>query len=279
MSPRADIGERTGIPPVRWWTRAELALSGVLLAIAAVAWVLTHQLSEPGMQTGILTGSGPMNDAMPEPMDAMRPPALALVLFLGTWTVMMAAMMLPSIVPFTIGISRLLRASGARRGRLTGLTFSYFLIWIGTGVAAYLVLRGFELIAGGPETRARVGAAVLLAAGAYQLTPLKRVCLRHCRSPVLLVMQHGQAALRSLFGAARAGLAHGCYCLGCCWALMAVLLAAGVMSLTWMAIIAAIVAMEKWHRHGELISRVLGGLFLAAGLTLLVAPAALLAMS
>lgn len=272
MSPRADTGERTGIPPVRRWSRAELALSGLLLAIAAVAWVLTHLLSEPGMQTGILTGAEPMDDAM-------RPPVLAVVLFLVTWTVMMAAMMLPSIVPFTIGISRLLRASGARRGRLAALTFSYFLIWVVTGVAAYLVLRGFELVAGSTETRARAGAVVLLAAGVYQLTPLKRVCLRHCRSPLLLVLQHGQAALRSRFGAAWAGLAHGGYCLGCCWALMAVLLAAGVMSLIWMAIIAAIVATEKWHRHGELISRVLGGLFLAAGLALLVEPAVLPTMS
>jgi predicted metal-binding membrane protein len=262
MSPPTDTGQRTGIPPVRRWSRAELGLSGLLLAIAAVAWVLTDRLSEPGMQIGILTGAEPMGDEM-------RPPVLAVVLFLATWTVMMAAMMLPTIVPFTIGISRLLQASGARRGRLTALTFSYFLIWVATGVAAYGVLHGFELIVGDPETQARAGAAVLLAAGAYQLTPLKRVCLRHCRSPVLLVLQHGQAALRSRFGAARAGFAHGGYCLGCCWALMAVLLAAGAMSLIWMAGIAAIVALEKWHRHGELIARVLGGLFLAAGLVLL----------
>jgi predicted metal-binding membrane protein len=120
---------------------------------------------------------------------------------------------------------------------------------------------------------------VLLAAGAYQLTPLKRVCPQHCRLPLLLVIQHGQTALRGPFGAARAGLAHDGYCLGCCWALMAILLAAGAMSLTWMAVIAAIVALEKLHRHGELMSRVLGGLLLAAGLALLVQPAALPTMS
>ena len=272
MTSRAEIGTRTGIPLLRRWSRAELALSALLLAIAALAWLLTHQLSEPGMTTGILTGDGSMDDPM-------RPPVLAVVLFLVTWTVMMAAMMLPSIVPFTIGISRLLRASGARRGGPMALTLGYFLIWIATGVGAYLVLRGFELLAINPDTRARTGAAVLLAAGVYQLTPLKRVCLRHCRSPMLLVLQHGQAALRSRFGAARAGLAHGGYCLGCCWALMAVLFAAGLMSLAWMAIIAAVVALEKLHRHGELISRVLGGLVLVAGLVLLVEPGVLPAMS
>ena len=272
MTSRTDTGERTGIPLVRRWSRAELALSSLLLAIAAVAWLLTHQLSEPGMRTGILTGADPMDDTM-------RPPVLAVVLFLATWMVMMAAMMLPSIVPFTIGISRLLRASGVRRGGPLALTLGYFLIWVATGVGAYLLLRGFELLAVNPETRARTGAGVLLAAGVYQLTPLKRVCLRHCRSPMLLVLQHGQTALRSRFGAVRAGFAHGGYCLGCCWALMAVLLAAGVMSLTWMAIIAAVVALEKLHRHGEMISRVLGGLILVAGLALLVEPAALPVMS
>lgn len=237
MTARARTGEPTGIPPLRRWSRAELALSGLLLAIAAVAWLLTHELSEPGMRSGILTGANPMDDTM-------RLPVLAVVLFLATWTVMMAAMMLPSIVPFTIGISRLLSASGARRGGLAVLTLGYFLIWIATGMVAYVLVRGFELLAVDPETAARTGAGVLLAAGAYQLTPLKRVCLRHCRSPMLLVLQHGQAALRSRFGAARAGLAHGGYCLGCCWALMAILVAAGVMSLTWMAIIAAVVALD-----------------------------------
>jgi predicted metal-binding membrane protein len=139
--------------------------------------------------------------------------------------------------------------------------------------------REISLLAVDPTTRARTGAGVLLVAGIYQLTPLKRICLRHCRSPLLLVMQHGQAALRSRFGATRAGLAHGGYCLGCCWALMGVLVAAGVMSLTWMATIAAVIAMEKLHRHGELISRILGGLTLVVALALLVEPAALPAMS
>jgi predicted metal-binding membrane protein len=182
-------------------------------------------------------------------------------------------------VPFTIGMSRLLRTCRTRRGGLTALTLGYFVIWVTTGVGAYFLLRGFEQLAMDPGTRARTGAGVLLVAGAYQLTPLKRVCLRHCRSPMLLVLQHGQAALRSRFGATRAGLAHGGYCLGCCWALMAVLVAAGVMSLIWMASIAAIVALEKLHRHGELISRVLGGLLLLAGVVLLTQPAAPPAMS
>jgi predicted metal-binding membrane protein len=273
MTARAGTGEQTGIPPVRRWSRAELWLSGVLLAIAAVGWLLTHQLSEPSMRVGLLTGAASMDDMM-------RPPVLlAVALFLVTWTVMMAAMMLPSIVPFTVGMSRLLRASRARRGGLTALTLGYFLIWVATGVGAYFLLRGFEQLAMDPGTRARAGAGVLLAAGAYQLTPLKRVCLRHCRSPLLLVLQHGQAALRSRFGATRAGLAHGGYCLGCCWALMAVLIAAGVMSLVWMATIAAIVALEKLHTHGELISRILGGVLLLAGLALLAAPGALPALS
>jgi len=193
--------------------------------------------------------------------------------------VMMAAMMLPGVVPFTVGMARLLRSAGARRGSLTALTVSYFLIWVVTGIGAYLLVGWFDVLAADPGARARTGAAVLVVAGAYQLTPLKRVCLRHCRSPLLLVAKHGQAALRGRWGAARAGLAHGGYCLGCCWALMVVLVAAGVMSLVWMAVIAAFVALEKLHRHGELAGRVLGGLVLLAGLVLLVEPALLPVMS
>lgn len=273
MTTHAETAERRGIPAVRHWSRVELALAGLLLAAAVLAWVLTHRLSTPDMRAGILTGGSPMDDSM-------RSPVLAAGLFLVTWIVMMAAMMLPSVVPFTIGITRLLRAHGTSRAAPIILTLGYFVVWALTGAGALLVLRGFSVLAmNTAPVAARVGAAVLLAAGAYQLTPLKRVCLRHCRSPMLLLMRHGQAALRGRFGAFRAGLGHGGYCLGCCWALMVILLAAGAMSLTWMAIIAAVIALEKLPRHGELVSRVLGVVLVATGLILLVLPAALPAMS
>ncbi len=268
-----------GVPALRAWTRFELVLAGVLLAAAAGAWALTGAMSMPEMQSGILTGLQPMTTtpampAMPA-MPGMEPsagagPALAAALFVATWVVMMAAMMLPAITPFTIGLARLLGEHPQRRRRLAALTAGYLAVWGVAGLAALGVVEAFDALAGdpGPTT----GAAVLLLAGAYQFTPLKRWCLVRCRSPLALVLRHGPRVTRSGAGALATGLTHGVYCLGCCWALMLVLLAAGVMSLVWMAVIAAVITVEKVLPRGEVLAQVIGALFLAVGVLLLAAP-------
>jgi predicted metal-binding membrane protein len=246
-----------------------MILAGVLFALAATAWTLTHLMGTPEMRVGVLTGTDPMGDMMPTGL-------VGAALFEVTWIVMMAAMMLPSLVPFTIGVDRLMRAGGAGRSGTAWLTLSYFAVWVATGAVAYLVWRGFEELAvGSPADAARAGAAVLFTAAIYQLTPLKRVCLRHCRSPSLLLLQHGPQAVASRLGATRAGLEHGLYCLGCCWALMAVLLALGVMSLVWMGVVAAVIAVEKVTRYGETLSRGLGVLLAALAVLVLLDPAVL----
>ena len=257
------------IPSLRRWSRREMFLAGALFALAASAWTLTHLMGTPEMRVGVLTGAEPMGDMMPVGL-------VGAALFQVTWVVMMAAMMLPSLVPFTIGVGRLMRAGGAGRSGTALLTLGYFAVWVATGAIAYLVWRGFEELAvGSPEDAARAGSAVLFGAAIYQLTPLKRVCLRHCRSPSLLLLQHGPRALASRFGATRTGLAHGMYCLGCCWALMAVLLALGVMSLIWMGMVAAVIAAEKVTRYGEQVSRGLGVLLAAVAVLVLLDPAVL----
>lgn len=257
------------IPALRRWSRREVFLAGVLFATAASAWMLTHLMGTPEMRVGILTGAPPMGNRMPVDQSGAA-------LFFLTWIVMMAAMMLPSLVPFTIGVGRLMRARTAGRPGIAWLTLGYFAVWVGTGAIAYLVWRGFEeLSVGSSAAAARVGSAVLFVAAIYQLTPLKRVCLRHCRSPTLLLLKHGPQAVASRFGATRTGLRHGFYCLGCCWALMAVLLALGVMSLVWMGVVAAVIALEKVTQHGESISRGLGVLLVALGLLVLLDPAVL----
>lgn len=268
-APANAPGQVVGVPPLRRWSRAELLLAGLLLVLAAAAWLLARALTTPDMQSGILTGAQPMGDSMhPWPVEAG--------LFLVTWMVMMAAMMLPSIVPFTVGVARLMRLREASRSGPVIMTTAYILIWAGTGILAYPALRGLRLVSAAPtEVAVRAGAVVLMAAGVYQFTPLKRVCLRRCRSPVFLVLQHGQRAIRNRRGALQAGIRHGAYCLGCCWALIVVLLAAGAMSLAWMGAIAAIVALEKVSKRGEIISSALGGVLVAVGLFLLVAPSAL----
>ncbi|HVW44305.1 MAG TPA: DUF2182 domain-containing protein [Amycolatopsis sp.] len=273
--PRADSGTRpAGVPALRRWSRRERLLALSLLALATVAWLLTNRLAMPEMTVGILTGADPM-------ADAMRPGlGDGVALFLVTWLVMMAAMMLPGIAPFTVGMDRIMRRSGVGRAGTIALTLGYFVVWLGAGVAAFLVVRGFDAAAADSGAlAARLGAGVLLAAGLYQLTPLKRVCLRHCRSPALLLLQHGPGAVRGRFGAFRAGLSHGGYCLGCCWALMVVLLAAGVMSLAWMGVIAAMVALEKVPRRGVAISLVFGAVLVVLGCVLLARPGILPALS
>jgi predicted metal-binding membrane protein len=242
-------------------------LAGVLLGLAAAAWLLTHLLGSPAMRVGVLTGADPGGDMM-MPADQM-----SAAFSLTTWVVMMAAMMLPSLVPFTIGVSRQMRAGGAGRSGTVLLTLGYFTVWTTTGGIAYVVWRSFEeLAAASSTTVSRAGAAVLAGAAVYELTPLKRVCLRHCRSPVALLLQHGPRAVASRRGAFRAGVAHGAYCLGCCWALMAVLLALGVMSLVWMGVVASVIAMEKVTRHGERTSQAVGLLLAALTVTVLLEP-------
>ncbi|MDQ4118964.1 MAG: DUF2182 domain-containing protein [Actinomycetota bacterium] len=283
-----------GVPALRAWTRVEVVLAVVLLAIAAGAWALTAALSMPDMQTGILTSGSsapadpgmavdpgmpgsPGTPAMSEPSSSVMAdmPELtvaAVALFLVTWVVMMAAMMLPAITPFTVGLSRLLGDLPARRARLAALTVGYLAVWTLAGVAALAVVEGFSSLEVPGPTGVRIGAAVLLVAGIYQFTPLKRWCLVRCRSPLALIMRHGPAASRSERGALAAGLTHGAYCLGCCWALMLVLLAAGVMSLVWMAAIAAVILVEKVPPHGELVGRVIGAVLVGLGLLLMVVP-------
>jgi len=117
-----------------------------------------------------------------------------------------------------------------------------------------------------PSWLARAGAAVIIVAGIYQFTPLKDACLRACRSPLGFIMTHnfggGPAA------AMRAGMSHGLYCLGCCWALMAVLAVLGLMNIAWMAVIAAVFFVEKNVRRGELLPRVVGVACIVAGLAI-----------
>ncbi|MBO8193645.1 DUF2182 domain-containing protein [Streptomyces oryzae] len=261
--------EARGIPSLRAWTRLERLLAGLLLALAAVAWLVTSVLAMPDMGSGILTGMRPMKPGMGN--EAVVQPA-AFGFFMLTWVVMMAAMMLPAITPFTVGMRRLLGAR-ATTGTMSALTAGYLAVWGAAGLLGYAVVRAFESTAmSGGSLAVRIGAVVLLVAGVYQFTPLKNWCLVRCRSPLALVMRYAEPTARSNRGAFAVGVRHGGYCLGCCWALMAVLLAAGVMSLVWMAAVAAVITIEKASPRPQLTSRLLGTLLVALGLTFLAAP-------
>jgi len=172
--------------------------------------------------------------------------------FLGAWALMMTAMMLPSAAPLVL--------VHARAGRGTAfLATGDLLLWAAPGAAAYGVTKLVDpmMVSGA------VKGGVLVGAGVYQLTPVKSVCLKRCRSPLDFLMQRWRPGR---LGTLRLGFAHGLYCVGCCWALMAVLVLAVAMSPAWAAAIAAVVFAEKVLPRGETIARVLAVALVAVGL-------------
>jgi predicted metal-binding membrane protein len=202
-------------------------LAGGLVATAAVVcWV------------ALLT----MGDEMP----------MGAGLWLGAWTIMMAAMMLPSASPLV-----LLYARRSTTVNSALLTTGYVLVWAAIGLVAYEVDMRL------PDPGTVVVGAVLIAAGLYQLTPLKTACLKRCRNPLDFLVTRWR---RGSMGALRLGVEHGAYCVGCCWALMAVLVIAGAMSLIWVLAIALVVAGEKLLPWGHLLGRVGGFGLLVAGI-------------
>jgi predicted metal-binding membrane protein len=188
--------------------------------------------------------------------------------FLGTWTVMMAAMMLPSATPMIL-LHRL-GADGRLRTQLWSAAFvtGYLVVWASVGVVVWGAGRAADAIVM-PEQRAIAVAAILLLAGVYQFTPLKSTCLRACRTPADFLLTHWH---RGLWGQVRLGIEHGLYCLGCCWALMALFVGVGAMSLVWAAGIALVVLVEKVRPEGILFGRVAGAVLIAAAVIVLARP-------
>ncbi|MDX6223986.1 MAG: hypothetical protein QOE64_362 [Frankiales bacterium] len=234
-------------PPPRLWsgTRREVAASAVLLAIAAVAWWWSVRDADMGM-------------------------AMSFAAFITAWVVMMVAMMLPAVAPVVR-----LYARAAERGRAAPTPVflaGYLIVWSAIGVPGYFAWRELmdPLMMGEPWA-GRLAGGVLVAAGLYQLTPLKDVCLRHCRSPMSLFLQ-SQGGLTKPLTALSTGMRHGVYCLGCCWALMACLVAVGTMNPLAMVAIATLIFLEKNLAHGELVARLAAVVLLGLGAWLLYAP-------
>ena len=211
--------------------RGRLALVALLLGLAGVAWWSTADRMA-GMDAGPGTDLG------------------ALWWFLGVWVVMMAAMMFPALAPTVALYAHMTRRRGSARPLL--FAGSYLLVWGAAGLLAYGVFKLGRNVLGGDLAWAAGGrwfaGAVLAFAAVYELTPLKDVCLAKCRSPLGFLLGNWREGSR---GALEMGAKHAGWCLGCCWALMAALFALGVMSLTWMALVAALIVLEKtlpWRR-------------------------------
>jgi predicted metal-binding membrane protein len=218
-------------------------------------------------------------DAMAMPMPPPTSPELLAATFV-MWFVMMVAMMLPSAAPMILLYARFARQARAQGGALlpTGLfAGTYVALWaafsaVAAGVQALLVESG---VVGQATLRvgdARLAGVLLIAAGLYQLTPLKRACLDRCRSPFAFLMREWGAGWRR---ALRLGARHGLFCIGCCWLLMALLFVGGVMNLAWVAALALIVLIEKVAPSPRLTGGLVAAAAIIGGLWLLADPGAL----
>src|SRR5262249_28321467 len=236
--------------------RAAVVTSIVLLVIAAVAWiqVIRSSLEAPDMM---------MTMFMPITLSD----GLA---FVVSWGIMMTAMMLPSALPMIslYGVTQQGEARATPRGVPVALfTLVYLAVWTASGFPVYVAHTG--LMALSSRAFAHGIAVILLAAGVFQLSPLKQACLRACRSPLGFLLGHWRTGL---LGSLALGWSHAMYCLGCCWALMVVLVAAGAMGLAWVLLITAVVAAEKLLPRGEWIARVTGAAFLLLGVAVALRP-------
>ena len=238
-------------------TRATVLTYVLLLLVAAAAWA--HVLLSPAA-TDDMAG-----------MDmAMTPTVIEGLAFVAAWAVMMAAMMLPSALPMIglyVATQRDATGPGGQSIRAALFTLTYLALWALTGVPIYFASVGLSVISA--HGLANGIAGVLVVTGIFQLSPLKQVCLRHCRSPLGFLFGHWREGWR---GGLEMGWAHALYCLGCCWALMVVLVAAGAMGLPWVLLIAAVVAAEKLLPRGEWVARVTGVALVFLGVAVAVRP-------
>jgi predicted metal-binding membrane protein len=240
-----------------------------LVAVLAMAW--GWLLAGAGMEMGPveMTAMAGMDGWLMQP--AQWSAAYAVLVF-AMWWVMMVAMMLPSAAPMLLlfaRVSRKNKAAGASQAATAWFAAGYLLAWGGFGVVATALQWGLEsarllspMLA---TTNHWLGAGILVAAGLWQLTPFKAVCLRHCRSPLSFLFGNWR---KGRLGALQMGLAHGAYCLGCCWFLMALLFFGGVMNLYWIAGLAVFVLLEKTIPLGHWFGRVAGIALIAWGTAL-----------
>ena len=264
--------------------RDRLVVIAALVGVIAIAWIWLLLGAGLGMSAVSMTrGTGiPAVAEMPGMADKMMAPAVwtpgyALLMF-AMWWVMMAAMMLPSAAPMLLLFARVNRTERARERPYvpTGIFGAgYLAAWGGFSALAAGLQWGLErlglLSPMMTTTSYRLGGAILIAAGLWQLSPVKGVCLRHCRSPMSFIA-HGWRP--GWLGAFRMGLEHGAYCLGCCWFLMGLLFFGGVMNLFWIGGLAAFVLLEKTIPMGHWLARIAGVGVTAWGVLMLATVAA-----
>jgi len=248
------MASHTAAIPLRRIAREQMLLAGLLIALAVVCWWITDRRMD-GMAMGPTIDVG------------------GLGFYTGVWVVMMAAMMFPSVWPIVGMYDRIRTARSVPVAGTALVIGGYLATWTAWGLLAFGALRLGRGLFGNflPWSGAGrwVAACVVLAAAVYQMTPVKNVCLTRCRGPVMFVMENFRPGLA---GAFRLGAVHGAWCVGCCWALMAALFALGVMSIGWMAFIAALIAIEKLLPSRVAANWTVTAVLLVVGVALLVDP-------
>jgi predicted metal-binding membrane protein len=222
-----------------------------LLVLAGAAWILlVWQANTSMLDSGLTMGfSAPV--------------------FLAIWVVMMVAMMFPTTAPMILVFARV-QAGKRERGQVFVPTWifvaAYLVVWVAFGALAFGVAAGAEqLSAQVPwlmDNAARIGGVLLVVAGLYQLSPLKRVCLAKCRSPMSFILSSWRDGR---LGAFRMGIGHGMYCLGCCWLLFAILFPLGVMNVAAMAVITVLIFAEKSLPVGRRVAQAAAGVLILFG--------------
>ena len=253
--------------------RDRWVVAATLVAIVAIAWIWIVLGAGTGRSAVAMTGGLGMSGMAGM---VMEPAAWTLGyggLMFAMWWVMMVAMMLPSAAPMLLLFARVSRVERAadRPYVPTGIfAGGYLAAWGGFSALATLLewaLQRFGLLSPMMSTTSYwLGGAILIAAGLWQLTPIKGICLRHCRSPISFLVQGWRPGR---LGAFRMGLEHGTYCVGCCWFLMGLLFFGGVMNLFWIAGLAIFVLLEKTMPLGHWIGRIAGIAFVAWGVALI----------
>ncbi|TFH21157.1 MAG: DUF2182 domain-containing protein [Acidimicrobiales bacterium] len=240
--------------------RSRLVVGSGLVLLTALAWGYLLVLS---------ARMGAMGSSFAMPMTSAWT-AHDLVLVWSMWAVMMAGMMLPSAAPMISAYSTSIRSESAGlRGSTALFVAGYLVVWSGfaaLATGAQWALHDATLVdAMGVSTRGWLGGLLLLGAGAYQFTGLKDACLRQCRTPLSFLLREWRSGRR---GAVVMGVRHGTVCVGCCWALMALLFVLGVMNLWWVALVAAVVLLEKLV-SSDALTRVLGAVLMVWGAALI----------
>lgn len=258
MASHSESLNRSSAPGGRVGGLAELHVTAALLAVAVAGWWWSQRsaMDDGGSSGAGIDGMGSMHASM------------TLGAFVVAWVAMMAAMMLPAVLP----VVKLYAHAAARdRAAPTGFfVLGYLSVWTLMAGPAYLAWKALEQpLSDGRPWVARVAGVTFLAAAGWQLTPLKSVCLRHCRSPLSFFLRFGGTIRRPL-GALRMGATHGAFCFGCCWAIFAVLVVLGTMNLAWMVALTTLIVLEKNAPHGEQIARAAGAALATVGTLLLI---------